>query len=128
MPQRPAKSQRAEVDDPRFRALLAKLADEPRFAPVLKAFAATQQQRKGFGSNGLAVNRKLFALISRGRLVVKLPRERVDALVASRKALRFDPRHGRKMKEWAVITDTRASWRDLVAEAHDFVEKPQDSR
>jgi len=60
-------------------------------------------------------------LISRGRLVVKLPRQRVDALVASRKAQRFDPGRGRKMNEWAAITDPRASWEYLAAQAHDFV-------
>jgi len=37
-------------------------------------------QAKGFGSKGLKVARKLFAFQSKGRLVVKLPSDRVEAL------------------------------------------------
>ncbi len=40
---------------------------------------------KGFGSKGLKVARKLFAFQSKGRLVLKLPGDRVDALASSGK-------------------------------------------
>ena len=35
---------------------------------------------KGFGSNALKVNGKIFASLTKGRLLLKLPEARVDAL------------------------------------------------
>ncbi len=48
-------------------------------------------------SNVLSVNGKIFAMLVRGRLVVKLPKQWVDALVAAREGTYFDPGHGRLM-------------------------------
>ena len=90
---------------------------------MLAAYAAGKSEGgRKFGSNGLKVNGKLFALFTRGKLVVKLSRERADGLVASRVGKHFDPGHGRKMKQWVEISTT-ASWVDLALEAHDFVKK-----
>src|SRR5881628_191948 len=54
------------------------------FASVVNAFARYRDVTrggKGFGSTGLKVNGKLFALMSsQGKFVAKLPRRRVDAL------------------------------------------------
>jgi hypothetical protein len=50
-------------------------------AETFDASSASGQPRK-FGSNGLKVDGKLFALFTQGTLVVKLPKERVAALVA----------------------------------------------
>ena len=56
------------------------------------------------------------------RLVVKLPRARVDGLVAAGFAERFDPGHGRAMKEWASLpADGPTRWPELVGEAFRFV-------
>ncbi|MFL5798411.1 MAG: hypothetical protein ACJ77A_10820 [Actinomycetota bacterium] len=76
----------------------------------------------GFGSNpGLRVNGKIFAMVSRGRLVTKLPKERVDELVAAGVAERFDAGKGRPMREWAAIPpEGHRRWKALVAEAFDF--------
>src|SRR5579859_3943107 len=38
--------------------------------------------KKGFGSSALCVNDKIFAMLSQGALVLKLPRQRIDALIA----------------------------------------------
>src|ERR1700681_3036004 len=84
--------------------------------PVVKRYAAVVDEflehaavtkgsptKKGFGSDALQVKGKIFAMLSSQRqFVVKLPRERVDALVAARRGSRFDPGHGRLMKEWFV--------------------------
>src|SRR5947199_3510026 len=76
---------------------------DPRFAPVIAAFARDRRVTyggKGFGSSGLKVDGKLFAMISsRGHFVAKLPRARVDELVRLGKGEPFDPGHGRLMKE-----------------------------
>jgi hypothetical protein len=77
----------------------------------------------GFGQNeGLRVGGKIFAMLVRGELVVKLPRDRVDELVDAGSAVRFDAGKGRPMKEWASVgPDASRRWRGLVAEARTFV-------
>lgn len=56
-----------------------------------------------FGSPGLKVNGKYFALLVKGKLVVKLTKDRVEQLVNEEEGDYFDPGHGRKMKEWVEL-------------------------
>ena len=81
--------------------------------------------KKGFGSSALCVGGKIFAMIdSKGEFVVKLPRERVDALVALGVGARFEPARGRVMKEWlAVDPASNEEWLSLAREAMRFVSK-----
>ena len=78
----------------------------------------------GFGSNpGLRVRNKIFAMLVRGELVVKLPTARVDQLVASGAGARFDPGHGRLMKEWVMVAPRDGIlWEDLATDALAFVD------
>lgn len=103
----------------------AKQADvDPLFAPVLRALLRESNvtQSRMFGSPGLKVRGKVFAMLVKGKLVAKLPRERVDGLVASGQGEYFDPGHGRLMKEWvAVGAGAKARWVALTKEARDFV-------
>jgi hypothetical protein len=98
---------------------------DPRFAPVVAAFArdrAVTYGGKGFGSTGLKVEGKLFAMISsKGMFVAKLPKARVEELVQQGAGEPFDPGHGRLMKEWIALRGGTASWIDLAKEAHRFV-------
>ena len=76
----------------------------------------------GFGrSAGLRIHGKVYAMLVDGELVVKLPKDRVDTLVAKGGAKRFG--HGaRVMKEWATLpSGTSRRWKSLVAEAKEFV-------
>jgi hypothetical protein len=77
----------------------------------------------GFGrSEGLRISGKIFAMLVRGELVVKLPRDRVEDLTASGVGHQFDPGHGRLMKEWVSVTPNAGRrWRKLVEEARAFV-------
>jgi TfoX/Sxy family transcriptional regulator of competence genes len=79
--------------------------------------------RHRFGSSELKVRGRIFAMLVRGRLVVKLPRQRVDALVATGVGERFDPRRdGRPMKEWLTIDpESEEPWLPLATEAMEFV-------
>ena len=79
--------------------------------------------KKGFGSNELMVGGKIFAMLSGGRLVVKLPRQQVEALVLSANGKQFDPqRNGRLMKEWLVLNpDSDQDWLTLATDAMQFV-------
>ena len=101
---------------------------DPRYVPVVKALAqlqdVSQENRKGFGSGALKVNGKIFAMMSsRRQFVVKLPKDRVDELVNRGKGQRFDPGHGRIMKEWFVVGRGKANWVELAEEAYNFVKQ-----
>jgi len=65
----------------------------------------------------------IFAMLSsRGQFVVKLPRRRVDELIAAGEGDRYDPGHGRLMKEWlALAPGSSQDWVRLAGEALDFV-------
>ena len=114
MPRKSAR-QAPDVSEPEFARVAATISKDPRVDSPEVARA------KGFGSKGLKVARKLFAFESKGRLVAKLPKERVDELVSSGKGERFDPGHGRVMKEWLTI-DLRgkALWLGVAREALEF--------
>ena len=77
--------------------------------------------KKGFGQSALQIDGRIFAMMPRGRLVVKLPKSRVDALVAEGKGVRFDANRGVAMKEWLTVTSAGLSWIELAREAHAFV-------
>jgi hypothetical protein len=99
---------------------------DPRFARVVKAFAGDRhvayRTGKGFGSNALKVNEKIFAMISsKGEFVVKLPQARVEALVNAGKGAYFDPGRGRLMKEWLAVSGAATNWTALAKEAYAFV-------
>jgi TfoX/Sxy family transcriptional regulator of competence genes len=98
--------------DPRLAALAALYEKEPRVT-VGKLFA----------SMGLKVDGKIFAMVVRGNLVVKLPRERVEQLVQSKAGSYFDPGHGRLMKEWITMTAKKPDATTLGREAFAFVGK-----
>ena len=78
-----------------------------RYAQIVRAFLqrpGVTQHGRGFGSSALRVNGKVFATLSpAGALVVKLPRQRVDALVAAGQGRPFEPGPGRVMKEWLEL-------------------------
>ena len=80
---------------------------------------------KGFGSSGqLKVGGRIFAMLVRGTLVVKLPRARVDELVAQREGVRFDAGKGKPMREWFVLSPTSSKrWLSLAEEAMTFVKE-----
>jgi TfoX/Sxy family transcriptional regulator of competence genes len=99
-------------------------APEERFA----ALARSSKRRAGvtsgrmFGSEGLKVDEKTFAMLAKGRLVVKLPASRVEELIGEGLGERFDPGHGRLMKEWlAVAPDADLDWGVIANEAFAYV-------
>jgi hypothetical protein len=99
---------------------------EDRYAALVQTFVSqgeATQAGKGFGANGLKVHGKNFTLFVRGKLVLKLPKARVDAIVAAGEGERFDPRkNGQQMKEWVVLGPMLDDdWLALAREAHAFV-------
>jgi TfoX/Sxy family transcriptional regulator of competence genes len=94
-----------------------------RGQPNVTLPADVPQSENAFGSSALKVNNRIFAMLVRGTLVVKLPKPGVDALVASGAGERYDPRHdGRLMKEWVTIDPASdMDWLSLAREALAFV-------
>jgi hypothetical protein len=96
----------------------------PIFKPVADAFADVRgvTRRRMFSSeNTFSANGKIFAMLVRGALVVKLPKERVDELVEAGHGTRFDPGHGRLMREWIAVKADALPWVALAKEGHQFV-------
>jgi len=96
------------------------------FAPIAEAFVGKRgvTPSRMFGSPVLKVNGKVFAMLVKECLVVKLPEPRVEKLLSSGAAVRFDPGHGRLMRGWASVAGARrASWLSLAEEAWAFVAK-----
>ena len=85
--------------------------------------------QQAFGSTSLKTDGKIFAMLVKDRLVVKLDRRRVDELVEAGDGRRFDPGHGRLMKEWLdVASADEERWLALATEAEAFVaRRPQPS-
>jgi hypothetical protein len=97
-----------------FEQLVARLSADPAVTPPSGG--------TGFGASGLKADGKLFAMLVKGELVVKLPKQRVDQLIAEGTGTRFDPGHGRLMKEWVGIASAHGSdWDRLAAEAREYV-------
>ena len=101
---------------------------EARFATLVERFAgrpgveAPTGSRRAFGSDALKVNGSIFAMVTGGHLVVKLPASRVDALIAGGAGAPFGSGKGRPMKEWVTVTaEDQATWVALATEAFDFV-------
>jgi len=96
-----------------------------RFRPIVDAFANCRDVSSGkmMSSYGLKVNGKIFAMFGRSQFVTKLPKPRVDELVAAGAGKNFDPGHGRIMKEWVVVADGGPDWLQLAKEAYDFVKQ-----
>lgn len=75
-----------------------------------------------FGTEGLRIRGKVFAFVTHGSLVVKLPHDRIDELEASGAAERMTMRE-RRMKEWALVGPESASlWHPLAVEGLTFVD------
>jgi hypothetical protein len=102
--------------------LYASVAEEFLGASGVTQPSDPTRPRTGFGSSALRVDDRIFAMLVGGRLVVKLPRRRVEALIATGEGERFDPGHGRLMKEWVAVAPTAGdSWLPLAREALQFV-------
>jgi len=99
---------------------------EERFADLVDELIGTPgvtppQGGGGFGRSALRYEKKIFAMFVRGRLVLKLPARRVDALVAEGEGVRFDANKGTPMKEWLSLDpDSGLEWVKLAQEALGF--------
>ena len=120
----PVPSWTAEVSEPpavtlspadEFDRLVNHFADEPG------VMGPTSDGGHRFGSTALKVNGSIFAMLTGGQLVVKLPARRVTELIDAGIGQSFSVGKAAPMKEWlAVVTNDAAVWRELAAEALEF--------
>jgi hypothetical protein len=110
--------------------MLGNMTPEQRYEDLIDEFADADgvtppQGGGGFGRSALRYRRKIFAMLVRGQLVVKLPRQRVDELVAKGHGERFDANKGTPMKEWfSLDPESELAWLPLAREALDFARGP----
>ena len=77
---------------------------------------------RGFGSNALKADGRIFAALSNGRLLVKLPARRVEELIAAALGEPFSTGVGRIKKEWVTLTPSSADeWVRVSEEARRYV-------
>ena len=97
----------------RFEDLVDELVGLPGVTPP--------KSGSGFGRSAIRFNGKIFAMYVRGHLVLKLPEDRVDELVASGHGSRFDANKGKPMREWLTLNATSdLAWLPLAREALSF--------
>jgi hypothetical protein len=106
-----------------------------RYTAIVKSFVGKRgvsaESGRGFGSSALKIDNRIFAMLASGdQFVVKLPRARVDAMVAAGDGERFDPRrNGKLMKEWLVVERRlEARWLPLAQEAFEFAQIKRSKR
>lgn len=92
---------------------------EQRYATLVEALLP-DARAKVFNAHSMCVNNKIFVMLVKDRLVVKLPRKRVDALVASGEGEPYDVGTGKPMKEWLVVVSDE-NWLPLAKEALEFM-------
>jgi hypothetical protein len=99
--------------DERYEDLVVELIGTPGVTPP--------RGGGGFGRSALRYQGKIFAMLVRGRLVVKLPARRVDALVEAGDGVHFDANKGTPMREWLSLDPgSGQDWLTLACEALDF--------
>jgi hypothetical protein len=78
----------------------------------------------GFGRSALRFQGKIFTMLVRGRLVLKLPARRVDELIGAGHGVRFDANKGTPMKEWFSLDPaSRQPWQPLAREALEYARR-----
>lgn len=80
--------------------------------------------KRGFGSDALQVDGRIFAMVTGGRVVLKLPSDRVSSLIERGDGSPFGAGKGRPMREWVMLEEGAAdSLLELGREAHAFVSR-----
>jgi hypothetical protein len=98
--------------DERFEDLIDDLLAEPGVTPPGGG---------GFGRSAVRWQGRIFVMFVRGRLVLKLPAQRVDELVERGDGERFDASKGTPMREWLSLgADSSEPWLRLAQEALAF--------
>ena len=97
-----------------YAALVRRFADHPRV--TLPA-----EKRGKFGNNALKVDGKIFAMLIRGTLAVKLSPAEVESATNAGQGEPLAMGLGRVMKGWLVLNETPQRWYAVAERARAFV-------
>lgn len=101
-------------------------AAQEHFDSLTPEFLALPDVKVGrmFGTTGLGVRGKIFAFVGTdGDLIAKVGGPRANELVAEGVAV-LKVMRDRAMKEWVSVDFADApTWRDIIAEAHDYLDE-----
>ena len=102
----------------RYAQLIATLSSRPGVSTALV-------RNKGLGPTALCLAGEIFAVLSsQAQLIVRLPRYRVDLLVAVGHGARFELFRGQRLSEWFVAgLGMEWDWLQLAEEALSFAAK-----
>jgi hypothetical protein len=78
-------------------------------------------RRGKFGENALKVDGKIFAMLVKGALAVKLPAAEVQAATEAGRGEPLAMGKGRVMKEWLVVLEPPSRWFALAERARAYV-------
>lgn len=107
---------------------------QDRYEDLIDALAGIEgvtppREGSGFGRSAVRYHGKIFVMLVRGSLVLKLPAPRVEALVAAGEGVHFDANKGTPMKEWLSLDpDSGQEWLPLAREALDFARAARTTR
>jgi hypothetical protein len=99
------------------------MTPQDRFDEVVAELSAVEDVSAAAGGRRSGVpalrrHGRIVAMLSAGRLVVKLSRTRVDELIAAGLGDRFEGQPGRPMNQWFVLAgDATLPWPALAKEA-----------
>jgi len=107
----------------RYAQLIATLTSRP-------GVTVAAVRKRGLGSTALCVDGRIFAVLSSSeQLVVRLAKERVEALVGAARGSHFEPVHGQPMQEWFVAgPGQEKDWLSLAEEALSVAKSRQEER
>jgi hypothetical protein len=97
-----------------YRALGRRFVDHPQV--TLPA-----EERGKFGSNALKVEGKIFAMLVRGALAVKLSPGEVEAATIAGRGEPLAMGRGRVMKGWLLVNEPPRRWYAIAERARAFV-------
>ena len=97
-----------------YTALVRRFADQPRV--TLPA-----DKRGKFGGNALKVDGKIFAMLVKGGLAVKLSPDEVQAATTAGRGEPLSMGRGRVMKEWLLVNEPSRRWYAVAESARAFV-------
>jgi hypothetical protein len=79
----------------------------------------------GSGAQGIKYGKKLFAMFTKGDLLIRLPPDRVSEVVASGDGLPYDPGTGKPMKKMVLIPVSKKDlWIEYCEEAKSHMVNP----
>ena len=94
---------------------------EQLFTQLLNHFLSQKEVKKQ--GNSLKYKKKMFLMLNNERFIVKLPAERVAALIESGEGLPYDAGTGKQLKEWLIISRIDLeSWIKFGEEAKAFAQ------